>query len=67
VRSILGGLNSIIQGIGALETHAGNARGRERGFKRIDTRVAHLAIHAAGCVAPFIIETWQRVPRVRAG
>jgi hypothetical protein len=67
VRSILGGLNFTIQGIGALRTHAGDGHGRERGFKRIDTRIAHLAIHAAGCVALFIIETWQRVPRVRAG
>lgn len=60
VRAILGGLNSTIQGIGALRTHAGDAHGRERGFKRIDARIANLAIHAAGSVALFIIETWQK-------
>jgi hypothetical protein len=60
VRAILGGLNSTIQGIGALRTHAGDAHGRERGFKRIDARIANLAIHSAGAVALFVIETWQK-------
>jgi hypothetical protein len=60
VREILGGLNSTIQGIGALRTHAGDAHGRERGFKRIDARIARLAIHAAAGAAIFIIETWQK-------
>ncbi|MEF2550919.1 abortive infection family protein [Aurantimonas sp. A2-1-M11] len=60
VRSILGGLNSMIQGIGALRTHGGDAHGRERGFKRsIDPRIARLAIHSAGAAALFMIETWQ--------
>jgi hypothetical protein len=57
VREILGGFNSTIQGIGALRTHAGDAHGRERGFKRIDARIARLAIHAAAGAAIFIIET----------
>jgi hypothetical protein len=60
VREILGGINSTIQGIGALRTHAGDAHGRERGFKRIDARIARLAIHAAAGAAIFIIETWQK-------
>ena len=29
--------------IGALRTHAGDAHGRERGFRRIDVRIARLA------------------------
>jgi hypothetical protein len=60
VRQILGGLNSAVQGIGALRTHAGDAHGRERGFRRLDARIARLAIHAASGVALFIIETWQK-------
>lgn len=60
VRSVLGGLNTALQGIGALRTHAGDAHGRERGFRRIDARIARLAIHSAGAVALFIIETWQQ-------
>ncbi|WP_158805314.1 abortive infection family protein [Acidisoma sp. L85] len=60
VRAILGGLNSTIIGIGALRTHAGDAHGRGRGFRRIDARIARLAIHTASGIALFIIETWQK-------
>ncbi len=60
VRAILGGLNSTVQGIGALRTHAGDAHGRGRGFRRIDARIARLAIHTASGIALFIIETWQK-------
>jgi len=60
VRLILGGINSAIQGIGALRTHGGDAHGRERGAKRaIDPRIARLAIHSASAAALFLIETWQ--------
>ena len=61
VRAILGALSSAVHGIGALRTHAGDAHGRERGFRRIDARIARLAIHSAGAVALFMIETWQRL------
>ena len=54
------GLNATVQGIGALRSFAGDAHGRERGFKRIDARIAPLAIHSAGSAALLIIETWQR-------
>jgi Abortive infection C-terminus len=60
VRAILGGLNSTVQGIGALRTHAGDAHGRGRGFRRIDARIARLAIHTASGIALFIVETWQK-------
>ena len=60
VRTILGGLNTVIQGIGALRSHAGDAHGRERGFRRIDARIARLAVHSASTAAQFLIETWQR-------
>jgi hypothetical protein len=60
VRAILGGLNSAVQGIGSLRTHAGDAHGRGRGFRRLDSRIARLAIHAASGIALFIIETWQK-------
>jgi hypothetical protein len=59
VRTILGGLASAVQGIGALRTHAGDAHGRERGYRRIDARIARMAIHSASAVALFLIETWQ--------
>jgi hypothetical protein len=59
VRQILGGLTSVTKGIGALRTHGGDAHGRERGYRRIDSRIARLSINSAGCLAMFLIETWE--------
>ena len=59
VRSILGGLNTVVNGIGALRTHGGDAHGRERGYRRIDPRIARLAIHSASSITLFLVETWQ--------
>ena len=60
VRTILGGLNTIVNGIGSSRTHTGDAHGRERGYRRIDPRIARLAIHSASCVTLFLVETWQK-------
>ncbi|MFZ0150370.1 MAG: abortive infection family protein [Xanthobacteraceae bacterium] len=60
VRKILSGLATAVEGIGALRTHGGDAHGRERGYTRLDRRIASLAIHAASTIALFLIETWQR-------
>jgi hypothetical protein len=60
VRKVLGGLATVVEGIGALRTHGGDAHGRERGYARMDSRIAGLAIHSASTVALFLIETWQR-------
>ena len=60
VRKVLSGLVTAVEGIGALRTHAGDAHGRERGFRRIDARIARLAIHSASTVALFLLETWQQ-------
>lgn len=60
VRTILGGLNSVVNGVGSLRTHAGDAHGRERGYRRIDARIARLAINSASTVSLFVLETWQK-------
>jgi hypothetical protein len=60
VRQVLGGLTSVAKGIGALRTHGGDAHGRERGFRRIDARIARMAINAAGSLTLFFIETWEK-------
>ena len=60
VRSILGGLTTIVQGVAALRTHAGDAHGRERGHPKIDGRIARLALHTASAAALFLLETWER-------
>ncbi len=66
VRTILGGLATAIQGVGALRTHAGDAHGRERGYTCVDARIGRLSIHAASTIALFLIETWQRKFPTRA-
>jgi Abortive infection C-terminus len=60
VRTILGGLNSVVNGVGSLRTHAGDAHGRERGYRRIDARIARLAINSASTASLFVLETWQK-------
>jgi hypothetical protein len=60
IRQVFGGLTSVAKGIGALRTHAGDAHGREKGFRRIDSRIARFAINAASSIALFLIETWER-------
>ena len=60
VRTILSGLSTVVEGIGSLRTHGGDAHGRERGYARIDERIASLAIHASSTATLFLIETWQR-------
>lgn len=60
IRQVLSGLTSVAKGVGALRTHAGDAYGRERGYKRIDFRIARLSIDAAATLALFLIETWEK-------
>ena len=50
VQEVLSGLLGVIGGIGALRTHGGDAHGREKGYARIDARIARLSIHAASTV-----------------
>lgn len=59
VRNVLSGIVTAVQSIGALRTHGGDAHGRERGFRRVDARIARLAIHSSSAVALFLLETWQ--------
>lgn len=60
VRQILSGLTSVTKGIGALRTHGGDAHDREKGFRRVDARIARLAVNSASSVALFLIESWER-------
>lgn len=65
---ILTGLTSVVDGIGALRTHAGSAHGRDRKSYRTEARHARLAINAAHTLVVFLLETWEsrvqaRTPR----
>ena len=57
---ILTGLLAIVDGIGALRTHASSAHGAGRKQYKLEPRHARLAIHAAHTIALFILESWQR-------
>ena len=57
---ILTGLIAIVEGIGALRTHASSAHGAGRKQYKIEPRHARLAIHGAHTVALFVLESWQR-------
>lgn len=60
VRTILSGLSNSIQGIGALRTHSGTAHGRERGFRRLDPRIARLEVSTSSTLTLFLVETWEK-------
>jgi len=61
IRQVLSGLFSVVGGIGALRTHAGDAHGKGKKAVAVDPRIARLAIHAASTVSLFYIETWQKL------
>ena len=56
---ILTGLLAIVDGIGALRTHASSAHGAGKKQYKLESRHARLAIHAAHTVALFILESWK--------
>jgi len=58
IKKILSGLSSIVDGIGALRTHAGSAHGRGRRPYALHERHAVLALNGAATLATFVIQTW---------
>lgn len=59
VKRVLSGLTSIVDGIGALRTHAGSAHGRGRNEYRVLQRHALLTVNAAFTLVSFILQTWD--------
>lgn len=60
LQKILSGLISVVDGIGALRTHASSAHGSGRKIYKLEPRHARLAVHAAHTLTTFIIETWDK-------
>jgi hypothetical protein len=58
LKKILGGLASIVDGVGAFRTHGGSAHGKDSKSVPIEPRHARLAVHAAHTVVTFLLETW---------
>lgn len=65
LRTILSGLNSIVQGVGSLRTHASSAHGHGPQSFPVEPRHARLAVHAAHTVSTFILESWPKAPARR--
>lgn len=62
LKRILSGCFSIVDGIGALRTHAGSAHGRsgrQQKTYKVQPRHARLAVHSAHTLAGFVLETWD--------
>jgi hypothetical protein len=57
---ILTGLFAIVDGIGALRTHASSAHGAGKTSYKLEPRHAKLAIHSAHTVTLFVLESWNR-------
>lgn len=59
LRKIVQGLGSVVEGLGALRTHAGNAHGQGKTPYTVHPRHARLAINAAHTLALFVMERWS--------
>lgn len=59
LKAILTGLGAIVDGIGALRTHASSAHGAGKKSYKLEPRHARLAVHSAHTVALFILESWK--------
>jgi hypothetical protein len=68
LKQILGGLATVLNGVGDLRTHAGSAHGRGHDAFTVEPRHARLAVHAAHTLVNFVFETWacHRVDRSNA-
>jgi hypothetical protein len=60
IKRILSGVTSIIDGIGALRTHAGSAHGHGKKSYKLEPRHARLTMNAAYSIVLFVIETWEK-------
>lgn len=58
-KQILGGVSSVVNGLGALRNRLGDAHGKGKTQIRPAQRHAQLAVNLAGATALFLIETWQ--------
>jgi hypothetical protein len=60
MKRILGGMASVVDGVGAFRTHAGSAHGQGTSPPPVEARHARLAVHAAETLVAFVLETWTK-------
>lgn len=60
LQRILTGVLSVVDGVGALRTHASSAHGQSRIIYNLEPRHARLAVNAAHTIVLFVLETWDK-------
>lgn len=67
-KQILGGCQSVVEGLGSLRNRLSDAHGRGRGGVKPLPRHAELAVNLAGSMAIFLVATWESVgtPKVQS-
>jgi hypothetical protein len=60
MKRILGGMASVVDGVGAFRTHVGSAHGQGLSAPNVQARHARLAVHAAETLVAFVLETWAK-------
>jgi hypothetical protein len=60
LQTILSGMISVVDGIGAFRTHASSAHGAGKKHYKLEPRHARLAIHAAHTIVLFVLESWRK-------
>ncbi|MBI2412737.1 MAG: abortive infection family protein [Deltaproteobacteria bacterium] len=60
LQEILSGLIAVVNGIGALRTHASSAHGAGKKHYKLESRHVRLTVHAAHTIALFVIESWEK-------
>lgn len=59
LQTIVSGIMAVVNGIGALRTHASSAHGAGKNSYKLKPRHAKLAINSAHTIAAFVLETWD--------
>jgi hypothetical protein len=63
-RVILGGCQSVVNGLGTLRNKLGDSHGKGSNPVKPSARHASLAVNLAGAMATFLVETWQHRQRL---
>ena len=60
IKSILGSLSNVVQGIAELRNSYGSGHGKDAKFRGLSPRHAKLAVGAASTLAIFLLETHKK-------
>jgi hypothetical protein len=58
-KQILGGCQTVVEGLGAMRNRHSDAHGKSASAKRPAPRHAELAVNLSGTMATFLLQTWE--------